>query len=130
MGCSCLAVVSLSQTMIHSISHFSLYQMFKTKPRVNQVEFCRELNLQFNEMRKLALCVSFFIVGSLHFYRPKTKLCFHSVNRVGDGRGSHVTITHDTLDLTIQVLPSPPGPGLLNMGPHYTGTPNPNHSWT
>ena len=39
----------------------------------------------------------------------------HSVHGVD---GSHVTINHDALDLTIQ---GPPG--TLGMGPHCTGTP-------
>ena len=60
-----------------------------------------------------------------NIYRPPTKLregnvfsrvcpsVSHSVG--GEGRGPHVTITHDILDLTIQG--PPPG-----TRPHYTGT--------
>ena len=39
----------------------------------------------------------------------------HSVHGTGKGRWSHVTITHNALDLTVQV-------SFLDMEPHYTGT--------
>ena len=59
------------------------------------------------------------------YYRPPTKLLEGTVfSRICRG-GSHVTVTHDVLDLT--VLPPPTALSLapLDMGPHYRGIPRP-----
>ena len=60
-------------------------------------------------MQLITMCKKY-----LHFYCPPTK--FRSVSlsvHRRRGRGSHVTITHDALDLTLQIppnLPCPPYP--------------------
>ena len=72
------------------------------------------------------------VSGEYLFYRPTLNLregnvfnCVcHSVV-AGGGEGSHVTITNDTLDLTIPPYPLCFRFQLLDMGPHYTGIPWP-----
>ena len=79
-----------------------------------------------------------------HIYRPSTKLREGNVfshvcpsfspqmGGAGPGGGSHVTSTHDALDLTIQRPPNPAPQTcskLIQLGPHCTG-PAPGHIQT
>ena len=53
--------------------------------------------------------MSFRVFDEVFIYRPREGNIFTGVYlSVHKGGGPHVTITHDTLDLTVQPLPPPP----------------------